>query len=178
MTFLSIVTRCHPQRPNMLAKNIASLDAQTCQDYEHILIKDCEGRGVGWANGQLQYAFPTGDYALVLDDDDYMKDETAVAQLKEAAKDSPDIVIFKADHNGHGILPHEKVWGKKPLGGYIGSCDFITRQDIWRQHIPAFAQPTAGDFAFLMSLWHEDIDVIWHDAVLAAVQRVSRGRPE
>lgn len=178
MTFLSIVTRCHPNRPSMLQKNIDSLAAQTCQDFEQVLIRDDAGRGVGWANGQLQHASPKGDYVLILDDDDLLTDETAVEKLKAAADDQPDLIIFKVDHAGLGILPSPKVWERSPMGGHIGSCDFITRRDLWRRHIPAFSQPTCGDIAFLRSMWHENIGVVWLDEQLAAVQRISRGRGE
>lgn len=176
--FLSVVTRCHPNRPSMLQKNIDSLLVQTCQDFEHVLIQDNEGRGVGWANEQLQHTSPKGDYVLILDDDDRLIDETAVEKLKAAVNGQPDIVIFKADHAGLGVLPSPKVWEKSPMGGHIGSCDFITRRDLWRQHIPAFAQPTCGDIAFLRSMWHEEIAAVWLNEQLAAVQRISRGRGE
>jgi glycosyltransferase involved in cell wall biosynthesis len=162
----------------MLQKNIDSLAAQTCQDFEHILIRDDEGRGVAWANGQLQHADLNGQYVLVLDDDDKLADPTAVEKLKEATADNPGLVIFKADHAGLGILPSPKAWKNQPVGGHIGSCDFITRSDLWREHIEAFDMPEAGDFYFLRSMWLDEPDVVWLDEQLAAVQRISRGRAE
>lgn len=179
MTFLSIVTRCHPNRPSMLEKNRASLANQTDQDFEHVLIKDEKGRGVEWANGILQTAVPRGDYVLVLDDDDLLTDNRAIEKLRAATITNPDIVVFKVHHGRLGVLPSALVWQKKrPVGGHIGSCDFITRRDIWRQHIPAFARPSGGDYYFLRSMWHEDINVVWLDERLAAIQRISRGKGE
>ena len=176
--FLSVVTRCHPNRPKYFADNAASLARQTCRDFEHVIIQDSVGRGVGWANAQLQHANPKGDYVMVLDDDDYLTCPGAIETLKEATAERPEIVLFKVDHKGLGILPSAKVWKKKPVGGHIGSCDFIVRRDVWNQHIAAFAQPMNGDIAFLRSLWRDGIDAVWLDSQLAAVQRISRGRGE
>jgi len=178
MTFLSIVTRCHPNRPGFLAENEASVAAQTCNDYEHIFIVDDEGRGVAWANWALQLAQPAGDYVLVLDDDDKLTDPEAIAKLKEATADNPDLVIFKADHDGLGILPSPLIWGRAILRGHIGSCDFITSREQWYQHIHHFAQPECGDFSFLNALWFNRPEVVWLDEQLAAVQRISKGAPE
>lgn len=178
--FLSIITRCHPKRPTMLAFNQLSLDYQTDHDFEQLLIKDDsqDGRGVGWANGQLQHAEPAGEYVLILDDDDRFIDNAAVEKLKAATIDRPDIVIFKADHAKLGILPSPAMWGKRPVGGHIGSCDFITRVDVWREHIAAFDMPECGDYAFLKALWSNDIHVVWLDEKLAEVQRISKGAAE
>lgn len=157
---------------------MASVAAQVDGDLEQIVITDEIGRGVEWANGALRDAILAGDYVLILDDDDRFVDPTAVAKLKAAAAGKPDLIIFKADHNGLGTLPSPAVWGNRPIQGQIGSCDFITRRDLWRQHIPAFARPECGDYAFLMSMWHENINVVWLDERLTAVQRISKGRGE
>jgi hypothetical protein len=179
MTFLSVVTRCHPHRPTMLDRNQESLEMQTDQDYEHVLIKDTEGRGVPWANAQLQYAEVTGEYVLVLDDDDMLTDPHAIATLKTAAANGPALIIFKADHGPLGILPSRAVWEQRPVSGHIGSCDFITRRDVWREHISAFDKPECGDYAFLKSAWGDGgLQVVWLDATLAGVQRVSKGAAE
>jgi len=178
MAFLSVVTRCHPKRPGMMAKNVESLEMQTDQDFEHILIEDDEGRGVGWANAALQWAMPEGEYVLILDDDDMLSTEQAIALLKQAAKDKPGVVVFRAQHDWFGLLPDATVWEKEPKLGHIGSCDFITRQDIWADHIHAFAQERCGDYYFLDSIWQDGPEVVWLDEQLAAVQRISGGAPE
>jgi glycosyltransferase involved in cell wall biosynthesis len=162
----------------MRAANLAALEAQTCQDYEHILIVDNEGRGLEWANSSLQDAAPAGEYVLILDDDDLLTDKEAIEKLRTAAEPEPDLIIFKAYHGPLGILPSARVWGNRPYGGHIGSCDFITRRDVWLEHIPAFAQPESGDYYFLQSIWLDDPCVVWLDETLAAVQRISKGKAE
>lgn len=176
--FLSVVTRCHPDRPGFLANNMASLSRQSDQDYEHLFIADDLGRGIEWANQALQTATPTGDYVLILDDDDMLSDGQAIDKLRRAATGSPDVVVFKADHDFLGILPRNMVWCNRPIQGMIGSCDFITRRDVWYDHIHEFGTPKCGDYAFLKAVWQTGPDVVWLDEKLAAVQRISNGRPE
>ena len=176
--FLSIVTRCF-RRPTYLQANVESLKSQTDPDYEQVFLVDEKGVGVGGANRALALAEPRGEYVLVLDDDDMLSDTGAITALKEAvAVDDPHLVIFKADHDKLGILPHSNVWKNRPQCGYIGSCDFITRRDWWDRHIGAFGKPSQGDCAFLKRMWSHDPRVVWLDRQLAAVQRISNGRPE
>jgi len=176
--FLSIVTRCHPQRASMLAKNIDSLKAQTDQGYQHILLEDDEGRGLEYANSMLQWADPEGEYVLILDDDDMLIDDEAIAKLRDVVYDRPDVVMFRAEHAWLGTLPSARVWQREPIQGHIGSCDFIVRRDVWLEHIKAFAQPRCGDYHFIRSVWDSDPDVEWLPDVLAGVQRISGGAPE
>lgn len=51
MSFLTVITRTY-KRPGLLARNQASLAAQTDPDFEQILLVDDAGRGVAWANAQ------------------------------------------------------------------------------------------------------------------------------
>jgi hypothetical protein len=151
---------------------------QTDPDYEQILIEDKEGLGVGHANRQLATARPTGEYVMVLDDDDWLLHDDAIGLMKNATVEGPSLLIFKADHNGLGILPSPAVWQRRPMQGHIGSCDFITRQDVWSRHINAFGVNACGDYAFLFSIWQDNPSVVWLDEILAGVQRISRGAPE
>ncbi len=176
MPFLSVVTRCY-KRLNMLGKNISALNSQDDPDYEQLFLVDDVGYGVGYANRQLATAEPKGEYVLILDDDDMLINDQAITLLKEATLDKPDIVIFKADHDNLGILPSAAVWEKRPIYGQIGSCDFITRRDIWEKHIHAFGVDSAGDYAFLKAIWHDKPEVVWLNEVLAGVQRISWGAP-
>ena len=177
MTFLSVVTRCY-KRPDMLAKNKASLRGQTDQDFEQLFIVDEVGRGIGWANQSLATAAPAGDYVMVLDDDDLLTDYRAIELLKVAATDEPELVIFKAHHGPLGVLPSATVWEKRPIRGNIGGCDFISRRDVWEKHITAFGTMACGDYHYLRSLWQDEPEVVWLNEQLAAVQQIGKGRPE
>jgi len=164
----------------MLADNTASLARQTDRDFEQLFMIDEEGMGIGDANRILMVADPDGDYVLVLDDDDWLINDRAIELLKGATIESPDIVIFKADHKGLGILPSKSAWEKRPIKGHIGSCDFITRRDVWDKHIEAFGVDEGGDYAFLKAIWEDKPVVIWLDELLAGIQRQGRsnGEPE
>jgi glycosyltransferase involved in cell wall biosynthesis len=161
----------------MLAKNIASLEAQTDPDYEQLFIVDDEGQGIGWANRSLIMVEPVGDYVMVLDDDDMLENPQAIELMKEATIDRPAMLIFKAKHDGLGILPSPAIWGKRPLKGHIGSCDFISRRDVWEKHINRFGVDEGGDYAYLHAVWMDRPEVVWLDEVLASVQRISHGAP-
>jgi glycosyltransferase involved in cell wall biosynthesis len=177
--FLSVVTRCY-KRPSFLEKNQASLEMQTMTNYEQILIIDEEGRGLHAANMSLADAYPSGEYVLVLDDDDVLVDPAALEMLQcfVEQEQRPGLIFFKADHGPLGTLPDSIVWGKRPIHGRVGSCDFISRRDIWEKHIPAFGAPSGGDYAYLFSVWQDGPCVAWLDKKLAAVQRISNGRAE
>ena len=176
MPFLSVITRCY-KRPLMLAANKHSLAAQNDPDYEQLFIVDDVGRGVGWANRALRTAEPTGDYVMVLDDDDLLSDHNAIVEMKEAAAERPDLVIFKCHHGPLGVLPDSLVWERRPLKGHIGSCSFISRLDIWQDNIHRFGVDEGGDYAYLHALWAIRPRVVWLDRQLAAVQRISKGQP-
>ena len=177
MTFLSVVTRCY-KRPTMLHRNIESLYMQTDKDFEQLFIDDTEGRGIGWANAQLATVKPSGEYVMVLDDDDMLTDARAIEKMKAATIRAPSLVIFKADHAELGILPSKAVWNHRPMLGQIGSISFISRRDVWKRHIGAFDIFACGDYAYLQSVWRDKPSVVWLDEKLAAVQRISRGKPE
>jgi len=179
MPFLTVVTRCY-KRPQMLRRNQAALDAQTCDDWEQLLLVDAVGRGVGWANAQFAAHADdvSGDYVLMLDDDDMLARSDAIETLKDAAKGSPELIVFRADHKQNGILPTAEVWGQEPKATHISGQDFITRADVWRAHIAHFAQTSMGDIAFLRALWPNVADVVWLDELLVEVQRVSLGAAE
>lgn len=175
--FLSVVTRCY-ERPEALANNVASLESQDDPDYEHIFLIDEEGVGLEEANRALAQVTPAGTYVLILDDDDMLADDGAIAALKQAAATQSDVIVFRAEHAHLGILPDRTVWERRPVKCHIGSCDFITRRDWWEAHIHAFGAPECGDYRFLAAIWDDGPNVTWLDRVLAAVQRISEGEPE
>ena len=178
MPFLSVVTRCY-KRPAMLAKNMASLEVQSEPDYEQLFIVDDEGQGIGWANRALATVDPTSDYVMVLDDDDMLINDRAIGLLMDAVMiDYPHLVIYRAEHGELGVLPDELTWNKRPLKGHIGSCDFITRRDVWKEHIHQFGIDEGGDYAFLHAIWRDNPRTVWLDELLARTQRRSNGRPE
>lgn len=177
--FLSVITRHLPERKENLQDCLSSLTLQTCQDFEQIILVDHVHRGLGWANGQFaaHRDAPTGDYVLMLDDDDALIRTDTVETLRSIANSTQaDIIIFRGIHPPHGVLPTPACWGQKPIYGHISGQDFIVRRALWRQHIEAFAQPQAGDFAFLEALWAAGCRPYWHDALFVRIQQRGHGR--
>jgi hypothetical protein len=165
----------------MLRHNVISLEEQTDQDFERLYITDDIGRGLHWANQQFyRYRYEvSGDYVLMLDDDDMLTRRDTVAMLKEAAKDDPDLIMCRFDCGKWGILPTDEVWQYKyPKLTHVCTPSFITRRDIWYENIESFGQPTAGDYSFLSAIWPSLKRVVWLDVVIGKTQRNSKGAPE
>lgn len=179
MPFLEILTRTY-KRPNMLAVNMRSLEAQTCGDYTQTLLNDPDGRGIAWSYKNLaSYApFLEGQYIWILDDDDMAVSQTLIADLKAIAEaHSPDVIMIKMDHAERGILPGLN-WQKPPKVGDIGCSAFVVRREIWQKHSRYFGSHYAGDFDFIKSIFERDYEIYWFDRVASKVQRISLGQPE
>lgn len=180
MTTLEVLTRTY-RRPQMLARNMASLEAQTCGDWVQTLLRDTFGRGIGWSYTNMAAYAPqlVGDYIWVLDDDDECIRPTLVAEIQAIVHRDPDVeVIFvRMDHGRLGVLPSVN-WGKSPVEGDIGVSAYIVRRDRWQQYAPAFAPVYAGDYAFITAVYASTHHHVWHDVVASRVQRISHGQPE
>ena len=185
--FLSIVTRHMLSRPALYERHLQSLLAQTDRNFEQVLIVDETGNGLRWANEQfaVHAGRVTGDYVLLLDDDDVLAEPDAVAALRAAVRvttlqeTAPDIVMFRCDCGpGVGILPDGVAWQKRPVLGHVGGSCFIVRNEVWQRHIGMFAQPSGGDYHFLEALWRDEYAKTWLDRVLVRVQQTGQGRPE
>lgn len=177
--FLEVVTRCY-KRPAMLAANVASLQAQTCDRWKQTLLVDDVGRGVAWANGNLAGFVPTGHYVWLLDDDDLCIRETLVAELFEIVPwFNPDVIMLRMDHGELGVLPDDGIWGQGPALGRIGNAAYVVRREIWLNHAAAWERATYdGDFYFIEAIFRDAPRVYWHDVIASRVQRISRGRAE
>ena len=179
MPLLEVLTRCY-KRPKMLAVNMASLDAQTCDDWEQTLLVDDVGRGIGWSytNMAAQAADLNGDYIWILDDDDECIRSTLVAELKGIVEaHNPDVIMVKMDHQERGILPNAQ-WGCEPKQGDIGCSAYIVKREVWQQHAGHFGAHYAGDFDFIKAIFASGATVYWHDVIASRVQRISLGAAE
>lgn len=177
--FLEVLTRTY-KRPNMLAVNMASLQAQTCGDFTQTLLNDPEGRGIAWSYQNLAaYApFLVGDFIWLLDDDDMAVSQTLVADLKAIVEaHNPDVIMMKMDHAKRGILPRQ-CWQKPPILGDIGCSAFVVRRRVWQRHSSYLGSHYAGDFDFISSIFERDYEIYWFDCVASKVQRISLGAPE
>jgi hypothetical protein len=164
----------------MLTRNLASMAAQTCDDWEQMLLVDTQGVGVPLAQRVLaeQGRYLAGDYVWVLDDDDECVRPTLVAELAGIAHDhKPDVVMVKMQRNG-ADLPEPDYWGQTPVVGHITCSGYIVRRELWRACADAWGERYTGDYDFIAAVFEQDPEVYWHDVVASAVQRISHGEPE
>jgi len=182
MPFLEVLTRCY-QRPQSLARNQASLDAQTDPDWVQTLLIDEVGRGVPWANRQLGLYAPQveGDYVWILDDDDECIRPMLVAELKAIVEaHHPDLIMVRGDCGKHGILPPDALWGKPPRFVHICMSGFVVRRAVYQAYAGAWPDDVGGDFVFVSAVYAAmPVDrVYWHDEVVMQIQSKGDGRPE
>lgn len=182
MRFLEVVTRTY-RRPVGLARNQASLAAQSDPDWAQTLLVDDEGIGVEAANARLADVEPVGSYVWVLDDDDYCVRNDLVERLKsivEAMLTAPAAVVVRMDHGELGVLPDvDRWWGMVPPEGGIGCSALIVRADVWRQYREWWRTGRyAADYDFVSAVLRDETHVVWLDWVASAVSRRSVGRPE
>lgn len=180
MPFLEVITRCY-KRPRAVLINIESLMRQTDGDWLQLFLVDSVGRGVGWANAQMQRIVPFGDYVWVLDDDDVCASPTLVADLKAIVKlHTPDCILIKMDHGPLGILPDPVQWGdRNVVEAHIGVSAYVVSRETWTRHCHAWSDRYAGDFDFIKAVLDDPtVTVYWYDCVASAVQRISHGEPE
>ena len=176
--FLTIVTRSY-RRPQELVQNCASVDAQTDQDIQHLILVDPVGRGMWNANRSLYWsgAYIEGGWGYILDDDNYLIEKDFVRELKKiVGVHNPHVIMVKSKmaETKQQILPGR--WGKgRPALCQIDSLNFVVRIDIWKEYIVHFGVEGAGDYHFISRVWKKrGLLVHWWDKVVAHAPRVGR----
>jgi len=177
------MTRVHPQRPNMLKKCVESVQAQTSEDYIHILIRDDKtGRGYGKLAANRSFSkikdIPA-KYVMVLDDDDmlvnpeFVEDFATMIETKKILFSRiPEIVFFKGIIHKLGIMPRPAYWKKPPVYGQIGSFCFATRTEVWLKYVHAFGlRKLGGDYSYISTAYRNTKDHVWWDEIIARTQK-------
>ena len=182
MAFLEVVTRAY-RRPAGLARNRASLAAQSDADYVQTVLVDEIGIGVEAANARLADVEPVGAYVWVLDDDDFCTDERLIERLKGIAdgmREAPAAFVVRMDHGDLGILPDVgRWWGLVPPEGGIGASALVVRCDVWRQYREWWRTGRyASDYDFIAAVLRGEDHVVWLDVVASAISRRSIGAAE
>lgn len=181
MPFLSVITRTF-RRPRLLANNQRSLAAQTDPDFEQIILRDDIGQGVAWANARLRDAadLPTGEYVMILDDDDLVRRQTLISELKGLAAEHgrPGVIMTRMDHGPRGVLPPADEWGRQPGRGRVGCASPVARRDVWLRCAPHYGAAYDGDYDYIAALFAAGDPVVWHPVIATAVQQIGLGRPE
>ena len=183
--FLSIVTRTY-KRPRGLARCKLCLEGQADQDFEHLVIEDTLGLGVAQSHQLIRDSQSTGDYVMILDDDDFAATPYMVSDLKAAARAyDPDVIVFRAVNAQLGIMPSRFVWQQYPLLGHIGGNHVAVKRQVWNACIPAIMTDGAGgepvyegDFYYIDAVWHYTTRLHWLDKVLVIMPHIRRGGTE
>lgn len=180
MAFLDVITRHMPKRRHMLRANDAALKAQSDPDFKQWVLTDTAGRGWAYAAEMLVDVAPklTGEYVLILDDDDLMIHHQAIHELKMAAITRPPAILFRGWHGDLGVLPPDGAFGRRPQLGKIGSFDFILRRDVFCELVPrSIDGGYCNDFALIDGVFdHHPGGVIYLDLVICAVMMRSMGK--
>lgn len=182
--FLTIVTRCH-RRPELLAGNIASVNAQTDKDIEHVLIPDFSGKGIPHAN-KLLYRDRhrvRGEYVYILDDDNELVDRKLVARLKRAAdvNDQPHVFVVRGlrPTGEIKVFPDSDAWASRKLVKKTTNAHcYVVRGDVWKKHIKSFGYPAtlSGAWKFPKALIREGgYRFVWLDIRAGRSVQLGRG---
>lgn len=177
MTFLSVYTPTY-KRPRMLGLCCESVASQT-RPVEHVIVPDLEGLGVAgmFADIPNHAHRVTGDYVMVLSDDNVLADNqfSLGLEAEAAANDYPDVIVFKGDILGT-IQPVS--WGGEPVETKIDLSCFAVKREIWQRHAADWGHRYCGDFDFIHKLWENQYRFHWWDRVGFRALKISRGVPE
>jgi len=150
---LTIVTRCY-NRPLAFKRCLRSIERQTSENFEHVLIIDEIGRGIRWANKQIAEvgSETSGHYIYILDDDDFLLNENFVSDFTSLINKkliTPQLVIVK------GWILEKEVpvrWERPPKRGQIGAPNFIVRRDLFKKFSKYWGVSRAGDWNFIRNV--------------------------
>jgi len=182
--FVSFVTRtCN--RPRQLAHNIASIKAQTDQNYEHLVLVDDAGEGLHRANQLLgeEKERVRGTYVMVLDDDDILISTGVVSEAKHiwTFKGKPEVIVFKVWRLTE-VVPTASGWrleeyDESRKSHRVCNC-YLVRKDLYMKTIDAFGVPVAGDQSWQRALFGQAKSFFWWDAIVSANTRIGRCEQE
>jgi hypothetical protein len=153
---VTIITRHHTDRPNLLKRCVASVQSQTNKDFQHLVIFDEEHKGIPHANLLFSHNLHliTGEYVFVLDDDDVFISTSFVSDLHLIINVlNPDVILVRTSI-GSIIYPKHIVYQSNDFPpGSIGSSCIVVRTSIFKQHIGEFkTTETPGDYNFIKSV--------------------------
>jgi hypothetical protein len=167
MPLLTLLTRCHPDRPKMLARCVASVEAQSDQDLQHLLLRpEIEPHDIIKVGPLIHYAASqiTGDYVMQLPDDDRLASPNFVADLRAVvAGGAVEVVIHRMEYGDSWICPPEPQWSRRQaVVGYIAGQNMIARADIYRAASGEWLRPVyEADFYYIQKALSIAKAVVW-----------------
>jgi len=179
-TFLTVYTPTY-KRPQLLERCKQSVANQTlpCQ---HVIVPDEVGLGVGGMYRDIQNhaAEVTGDYVLVLSDDNCLHDEDVALDLSNfvEAEGWPDVVIWRGKIEGR-LYPTERCWNdRRPYECHIDLSCFAVRSRHWVANADDWPDSYEGDFHFINKQYERGLTFAWYNRLAYFAMQVSRGAAE
>lgn len=177
MVFLSVYTPTYG-RPVMLEQCQTSVRAQTVP-VDHVIVHDYIGLGIDGMYAAIpEHAhIPTGEYVMVLSDDNVLVDDTFAEELERVAESEgmPDVIVFRGQIES-SLQP--LVWRDEPQLFRIDLSCFAVRRDVWVRHAMDWGHSYTGDFDFIHTLWDEGYRFVWWDRLAFRALQISRGAKE
>lgn len=179
MPFLTIYTPTY-KRPGLLARNIASVEAQSVDDWQHVIVHDLVGLGIDGMFGDVVNHLDeiNGEYVYFLQDDDRLADENVVRDVRTAALvlNKPPLLMVKNKKRGN-VYP--TYWRERPQIGHVDLGSFVVRADVFRANADKFGRRYAGDYDFIDALWAQyAVEARWYDRLVAEAMTLGLGRSE
>lgn len=178
MTFMTFYTPTY-KRPTYLTLCRRSVQAQTCRDFQHMVIVDDSGIGVdGMFHDIRRHAKAIrGDYVFILADDDRLLQAEGLERVKAfaMANNRPPVIIVR-NYKWEKTFP--LIWEQAPEYTKIDTGNFIIRSDVFRENAEQFGECYEGDWVFIEHLWKSGYPFAWFDYVFSEMQVGGRGRTE
>jgi hypothetical protein len=177
VTFLSVYTPTY-KRPFMLALCQASVQNQTVP-VEHVIVRDKVGLGVGGMYGDIRNHAErvTGDYVMVLSDDNVLLDARFAEDLEYIVGEAerPSVVVFRGQ-TGPTLQP--AAWCCEPIETMIDLSCFAVERETWQANAHRWGERYAGDFDFIHWLWASHLRFHWWDRIVFQALKISNGAAE
>lgn len=179
MAFITFYTPTY-QRPKLLRRCIESVESQSVDDWQHLVIVDSVGLGVDgmFADVVNHTNKIEGEYVYFLQDDDKLADVDVVRDLRTALHilHRPPILMVKNKKRGN-IYP--TYWRIRPQICHVDLGSFVVRADVFKANAHKFGHHYSGDFDFINALWDEyGNKAQWFDRLVAEAMALGLGQPE
>ena len=183
---ITFITRTYGGRPAMFARLVESLKAQTCQDYEHLVLELPHAppeEAYTTSNGALSEAEPSGRYMFTLDDDDMLEDPRLVETVAGYLPRRHPWLMVKC-HLGSEGERHNGIWPRpwgpewRPRFGDVSSLNLVVSREAFMSCRHAIAGHRGGDFRLATELWKQGYRPTFVDILAARTQMIGDGRAE
>lgn len=171
--FLTVLTRCHPGRPECVKRNVEFVSNQTDNDIQHLLLRPKEEptgtpREKATKVGELIFKaapYVNGDWVVQIDDDDMPASVDFVEKLRTIVKEeNPDMIIFKCKL-GNVVLPPEEHWKERKLEmAKIAGPNIAVKRELYEKCRDMWLYPVyESDYLYIEKCFKLSKKTVWVD---------------